>query len=38
MSKDVLIQSAATFDLYKGVISSLSHKIAEEGRLVYGRD
>ena len=36
MSKDVLIQSAASFDRYKDVRSSLSHKIAEEGLLVYG--
>jgi predicted nucleotidyltransferase len=35
MAKDVLIQSTASFDRYKGVRSSMSHKIAEEGLLVY---
>jgi predicted nucleotidyltransferase len=35
MAKDVLIQSTASFERYKGVRSSMSHKIAEEGQLVY---
>ena len=35
MPKDILIQSKASFDLYKAVRSSMSHKIAREGVLVY---
>jgi len=38
MPKDVLIQSASSFQRYRDVHSSMSHKIAVEGRLVYGRN
>ena len=38
MAKDVLLQSKASFDRYKDVSVSMSHKIAQEGRLMYGGD
>ena len=38
MSKDVIVQSKASFDRFKGIRSSLSHLIANEGRLVYGSE
>lgn len=36
MAKDVVLQSKASFDRYKGVRPSMSHKIAQEGVLMYG--
>ncbi len=36
MAKDVLLQSKASFDRYKEVRPSMSHKIAREGLLMYG--
>jgi uncharacterized protein len=35
MAKDVLIQSSSSFNRYKDVRSSMSHKIAKEGVLIY---
>ena len=38
MAKDILIQSNTVFNRFKPVRSSLSHKIAKEGRLLYVHD
>ena len=38
MAKDILIQSISVFNRFKPVRSSLSHKIAAEGRLLYSHD
>ena len=36
MAKDVLVQTRAEFDRFRHVVSSLTYKIVQEGRLLYG--
>lgn len=36
MSKDVLVQTRAEFDRYRGVCASLQHRILQHGRKLYG--
>ena len=36
LAKDVLVQTRAEFDRYRNVVSSLTYKVLQEGRKVYG--
>lgn len=36
MAKDILVRTRAEFDTVRDVVSSLTYKIVNEGKLVYG--
>ena len=36
MPKDVIVKTRTEFDRFRDVVSSLTHKINQEGKLVYG--